>query len=115
MAIFLNRVQQLYAVNTYNVQGTIPDGSTVSSIKVSLTRVAWPPGPVGIVTLVYPGGDTSGLTFSGGDLLNKDGSPMLATTAQFYPRGNTKYPAGIYSLVFQVLQPVDSAVKIEWF
>ncbi len=116
MPIFLNRAQQVYAPNTYNVQGTIPNGADVNSIKITATRVAWPEGPVGVITLVHPGGVASGFTFSGGTYTNpKTGQVATESTAHFYPATGTKFPSGVYTLVFQVLQTITSAVKVEYF
>ncbi|SRR5258706_1288403 len=118
MAIFLQRAEQAYLARPqpYSVTGTIPDGTPVASIKVTLTRVAWPAGPVGSCELVYPDGNTSGFAFSGGVTINpRTGLVDPLSSCQFYaPEGQT-FPVGDYTLNFTVLQTVTTALKIERF
>lgn len=122
MAIFLSRASQQYAarVNPYTVNATIPAGVTVNRVKVTLTREAWPVGPVGEVVLTFPDGSTSGFTFDGGDIPNKGGVGVLAASSCEFSRedidGNpVPYPVGSYSLSFKVLQTVRTAVTVERF
>lgn len=122
MAIFLSRASQQYAarVNPYTVNATIPAGVTVNSVKVTLTREAWPAGPVGTVLLTFPDGNTAGFSFDGGDLPVKGGGGILAaTTCEFSNEdsdGNpVPFPAGQYSMQFRVLQTTRTAVTVERF
>lgn len=124
MAVFLQRAEQAYTarVNPYTVNATVPGGATINRVKVTLTRVSWPDGPVGEVTLTFPDGSTSGFTFSGGVVLKKDGSTLLATTCEFSKTALVDgvevvipFPPGAYSLAFKALQTITTAVTVERF
>jgi hypothetical protein len=122
MTIFLSRASQQYAArqNPYTVSATIPDGVTVNSVKVTLTRESWPVGPVGTVTLTFPDGATAGFGFDGGDIPIKGGGGTLAASSCEFSRqdldGNAvPFPVGSYSLDFKVLQTVRTAVTVERF
>ena len=117
MAIFLSRASQQYAarVNPYTVNATIPAGVTVNRVKVTLTREAWPAGPVGTVLLTFPDGNTAGFSFDGGDLPVKGGGGILAATTCEFSREGEPFPTGQYSLQFRALQTVRTAVTIERF
>jgi len=122
MAVFLSRASQQYAarVNPYNVNATIPANAVVNRVKITLTREAWPAGPVGNVTLVFPDGSTSGFGFDGGDIPIKGGGGILAASTCEFSRqdldGNpVPYPAGDYQLQFRVLQTARTAVTVERF
>lgn len=127
MTIFLQRASQQYAArqNPYVVSGSIPAGKTVYAIKLTLTREAWPAGPCGSATLTFPDGSTALVSFSGGDIPTRDGTGTLAaSSAIWYPpkttdeQGNVTvapFPTGAYSMSFQVLQTLTTAVTLEYF
>lgn len=117
MAVFLSRASQQYAArgNPYVVNATIPAGVTVNSVKVTLTREAWPAGAVGEVLLTFPDGSVSGFGFDGGDIPVKGGGATLAASSCEFSREGDPFPTGQYSLAFKVLQTVRTAVTVERF
>ena len=121
MAVFLSRASQQYAArqNPYVVSATIPQGALVNGVKVTLTREAWPVGPVGNVTMTFPDGATAGFSFDGGDVQARGGGILAATDCMFErfdKDGNpVPFPAGSYSLAFRALQTVRTAVTVERF
>lgn len=122
MAVFLSRASQQYAArgNPYTINATIPNGVTVNSIRVTLTREGWPVGAVGTVTLNFPDGATAGFGFDGGDIPIKGGGGVLAASSCEFSRSDIDgnpiaFPVGSYSLAYKVLQTARTAVTVERF
>jgi hypothetical protein len=120
MTIFIQRASQQYTArpgNPYTVSGTIPSGKNVSQIQITMSRESWPVGPVLNITLTYPDGTQSGESCSGGDIVNpRTGLVAVNSIAAFYAGSEQQfYDPGTYTLAFEVLQTLTSAVTVEYF
>lgn len=121
MTIVVQRASQTYAARPnrpYTLSATVPAGLAINALKISLTRESWPPGPIVEVLLTFPDGSTAGFSASGGDVLDRQGNPLLVSSVTFERFSNGQpnpFPTGDYTLAFTALQPITTALTIERF
>lgn len=120
MTIIFSRASQSYPPKTYSITRTVPAGAVVNQVKVTCTREAWPVGPVGNVVLTFPDGTTAGFSMEGGDVPTRDKSGILAASSCMFEKQDLQgnpipFPAGDYTLNFEVLQAINTALTIERF
>lgn len=86
-------------------------------ISVTLTRNSWPSGPVGRVRVNYPNGSLAiETTFNGGVESSPLTGPVTTSGADVYPpQGQSQCPAGAYACDVEVLQTLNTAIKVESF
>lgn len=127
MTVILQRASQTYAARPnrpYTLDATMPQGFKVNAIKITLTRENWPAAPDGSavvdVLLTFPDGATAGFSMAGGNVLDRQGNPLLVSSCQFEKFNPLTgepmpFPAGAYTLEFTARQPITTALTIERF
>lgn len=117
MSIVFQRASQAYSAGLQpSITRTIPAGA-VNRIKLTLTVESWPAGPVGDVTLTYQDGTVVGkFGFLGTPAIDRStGLPATTCGAEFSLPIGMFFPAGSYTMAFNVLQNITTSILIERF
>ncbi len=92
----------------------------IKRLSVTLTREAWPEGPVGSINIKFPDGSFAGGTsFNGGQQLAFNGTVQQTSGLQINGQSNggvvADLPSGQYAVALEVLQTLTTAVLVESF
>ena len=115
MATPVNLAQQSYTPRTINAGPNIPSG--IKRIVLSCSRVSWPAGEVGSISVTMPDGSAGpSCGFKGGTAFKKDGVTVSDSSGMTLEMGDgSNLPAGNYGVQIVILQTITTAIKVETF
>jgi hypothetical protein len=112
VAVLINIAQQSYAPRRIGASPNVP--ASVKALKLTATRVSWPAGPVGRISVWYPNGTfAASCDFEGGTALNKDGSTATVSGFILYGPNGGDLPGGQFTVVIDIFQTVTTALRVE--
>jgi hypothetical protein len=118
VAVITSIPSQQYTPRTLNVNLNVPNNT--KELRVTLTREAWPVGPVGSISANYPGGAfAAATTFNGG--VETDWNGNERTTQIMTLSGNNingvpqNLPNGTYAISVVIAQTLTTSVLAERF
>ncbi len=101
---------QPHGVGPITVTPTLAEGKL--ELFASFTRASWPDGPCLRVTYWFPDGSLIGsVTFDGGNTSDRNGQPRSHSGIRGLRGGFL--PAGDYTIQFDFLQGLTSAITIQ--
>jgi hypothetical protein len=120
VTVIVSIPSQQYTPRTLNLSPAIPAGT--KRLVVTLTREAWPEGPVGSINVNFPDGTyAGGVTMDGGEHAPNRFTGAPSTTSGVKIIGNSlngvaqDLPAGNYAVSVVLLQTITTSVLAERF